>query len=111
MKQIMLLLFVLFIPGTANALEICGVMPVGNIVVQADRENGTPWANTTRFDLSGSGCSGIAYAYLFNDHPTQKSILAVLLTAQATNRNVVVVVKSSERISSTAREIEFITLD
>lgn len=110
MKKIVFTILLLLSPVAANAIENCGLVSVKGIVIQADREIGSPWANTMRINISGSACAGIDYAYLKNAHPAYNSILSLLLSAQARGINVSVRVKSSTGISATAREIEYITL-
>ena len=110
MKKIILLSLLSFTSFSANALMNCGLVPVKEIVIETDRENGSVWANTMHINISGSACSGISHTYLRNDHPAYNSTLSLLLSAHARGQDIKVIVKSTEGLSSYSREIDYIIL-
>lgn len=110
MKKIILLSLLSFASASAYALINCGVIPVKEIAVEANRENGSVWSNTMHINIKGSACSGVSHAYLKNDNPAYNSTLSLLMSAHAGGKSVRVVVKSAPGISSYAREIDYIVM-
>ncbi|WP_445357376.1 hypothetical protein ACJJIC_15790 [Microbulbifer sp. ANSA002] len=89
----------------------CGYIDVKGITVQANRDNGSAYANTMRIHVNYQGdCVGVKYAYLKNSESSYASILSTLLTAQASGKKVSVNVKESSGIASDAHEIEWVSI-
>lgn len=110
MNKISILLLLLFCTSSANALISCGSVPVKRLTIEADRENGSVWANTVSIDVSGGACGSSTTAYLKNDHPAYNSIVSTLLSVHARGGLIKVVVKSAQGISANAKEIEYVVL-
>ena len=60
--------------------------------------------------ITGSSCSGIDYAYLKNDRPAYAGILSLLLSAQASGRDVQVIVRDAQGLGANSREIEYVII-
>lgn len=103
--------FVVLLSSTTlvHACLECGSIPVTGLTIQASRENSSAFENIMRINVSSGTCQGVIYAYLKNDHPAYSGILSVLLAAQATDKNIFVVVKESGGIGTGAKEIEWVS--
>lgn len=110
MKKYLLFILIVLSPILAQASDDCGLVSVKNLVVEADRENGSAWANTMHIQITGSSCSGIDYAYLKNDRPAYAGILSLLLSAQASGRDVQVIVRDAQGLGANSREIEYVII-
>lgn len=110
MKRYFLFIFLALNAILVHGADNCGSTPIKNLTIEADRENGSAWANTLHIEITGSSCSSIDYAYLKNDQPSYASILSTLLSAHASGKNVTVIVKSAGGLGPNSREIDYIIL-
>ena len=98
LKLIPLVFAALIIPNYAFSAVDCGSLTVRGLTVQAERENGSKYANTMRILVDHGTCTGVKYAYLKNNQSAYDSTLSMLMALHAQNKNVRVWVKETTGI-------------
>lgn len=91
------------------AVTFCGTLNVVGLTAQAERANGSLYANTMRVNVENQQCVGVKYAYLTNTQAAYSSVLSMLLSAQARGKTINIYVKDTAGIYSDAREIEWVS--
>jgi len=109
--KIMILIVISGFSLNAYAALDCGNVVVKNLTVQAERENGSLFANTMRIHVANTGCAGVTYAYLENGDDAYSSTLAVLMAAQAQGKKVRLFVKNNPGIYKGAYKIEWVIIN
>ena len=108
MKKVSIVLFSLvslLVASSSFASTKCGYLTVKSLTIQADRENGSLYANTLRISVADGVCADIKWAYISNTHSAYEGILTALLQGG----KFYIWVQDSLGIYPNAREIEWIT--
>jgi hypothetical protein len=109
---IVLLATCTFSSSAIAALIDCGSLSIDKLIVQADRSNGSSFANKVVVKMGAdkhANCAAITYAYLENTDEAYSGILSTLLAARVAERPVRITVDDASGDPDKKR-IEFVEI-
>ena len=87
---------------THSAYLDCGVVKLNEVMIQGDRDDGHPHANSLYLVID-SFCDGANGFYIKNTHPAYNGFVSLALTAYSTTKKINMAVNTSNKIDGSTQ--------